>query len=158
MSRGIIEGFLDHAVDARAMRIEQVVGDVVGDQFHPEVGAAGDFAGLPLQSRQQSEIVEHGGAQQQGHVANHRNALFCHAADRGQPVALGFAVGCRRLQSPELHQHGGHRLTNLVVQFPRQVTSFLFLRRNQKVGEFSKLAAGIFHFLIACFRLSFQSA
>src|SRR5438045_522451 len=55
--RAIVEGLLHHPIDAGPMRVDQILRDFVGDHLHFEPRPPRDFARLPLQSRDQAEIV-----------------------------------------------------------------------------------------------------
>src|SRR5512133_1190305 len=67
---GVVHGLLDEPEDAGLVLVRQVVGGLVSVEHHVESGALGGFAGVPVERRHQAEIVQHGGAQQQGEVAN----------------------------------------------------------------------------------------
>ena len=72
----VVQRLLDDSIDARLVIFGEFLGDFLGGHLHPYPAPLGRLAGLPLQRRYQSEIVEHGRAQQQGHVAHHADRLF----------------------------------------------------------------------------------
>jgi hypothetical protein len=74
MPRAVMQGFLHHAVDAGLELVGQLAGALLGRYMHAQTGALGNLASLPFERRHQAEIVQHGRAQQQSHVADHVDA------------------------------------------------------------------------------------
>ena len=85
----VVERFLDYAINAGLVCIGQLAGIFIRGNFNAQAGAFGDFAGLPFEGGNQTQIVQHRRAQQQAHVADHVDASFGQALD-GFDVAADF--------------------------------------------------------------------
>ena len=79
----VVQRFLDDAVDAGLVVFGKVFGNRGGVDGDPDAAAFRDFAGLPLEGGREAEVVEHGGAQQQRHIADHADGGFNQLLDLG---------------------------------------------------------------------------
>jgi hypothetical protein len=102
-----------------------------------------------LQGGHQAQIVQHGGTQQQRHVAHHVDAALGQFAD-GLHVAAQLGVAGRDgSQIAQFHQKRAQRLADFIVQFAGDGAAFLLLRLHQARGEFLQLALRQGHLAIA---------
>ena len=156
MFGAIVQRLLHETVQAGPMRVGQITGDFAGHHFDRKASPPHDFASLPSQRGNQTEIVQHGRTQQQSHVSHHAHAGLSGPAGRSQPHSQDLAIDGRRRQSVQVQKHCRHGLADLVVQLAREITAFLFLGRDQPVRQLAKLLARLFHFAIACLGLALQ--
>src|SRR5581483_7849437 len=62
--RRVVQSFLHQAIHAGLVLLWKIVCIVVGAHSNFEPGPFGGFPGMPIESRDEAEIVEHGGTQQ----------------------------------------------------------------------------------------------
>ena len=96
---------------------------------------------MPVEGRNQAEIVEHGRAQQQGQVAHFVGGLLRQRSD-GTEVQAQFFGFLRALGVLGFHQDGRKGLAHLIVQLARQSTAFILLGAQQAAGEFLQIGLG----------------
>src|ERR1019366_840388 len=72
----VVQRLLHDSIDAGLVVFREFLGDLLRGDLHPQSASLGCFAGLPLQRRNKAEIVEHGRAQQECHVAYDADRLF----------------------------------------------------------------------------------
>jgi tRNA A37 threonylcarbamoyltransferase TsaD len=130
----VVQSLLHHAIDAGLQLFRQIVGHALGVHCDGHAGAFGDLARLPLQGGHQAQIVQHGGTQQQRHVAHHVDAALGELAD-GLHVAAQFGVAGRDgSQIAQFHQQRAQRLADFVVQLAGDGAALLLLRLHQARG------------------------
>ena len=145
----IVERFLDNAIDAGAMVFGEIIGKFVVDDIDDEASTFGNFATLPLEGSDEAEVVEHGGAEEESHVADFVDALFGKKLDALQ--AGGQGGGGRRGVGEvlQVHQESGEGLADLVVEFAGDGAALLFLGIDEALREFLEFvlrAQGLFVF------------
>ena len=140
----IVQGFLNHAVDAGLQSVGQLAGRIGRGHLHANSGAFGNLARLPFQRRHQAEIVQHGGPQQQRHVADDVHAGFRQLLDRIHVLPdVGIVRSDMGGGVSGFHQQGRKRLADLVMQLARNAAPLFFLGRNQARGQLLQLLLGI---------------
>ncbi len=73
---GVVESFLHEAVNGDFGFVAQIFRHIFRLNFHFHIAAAGNFAGLPFQSGDQAEVVEHGRTEKQRDVADGFDGRF----------------------------------------------------------------------------------
>src|ERR1019366_3203652 len=72
----IVHSLLHQPVDARPVFVGQAVDGFVGGYYHVESSALAGFTRVPLQSRRQTEVVQHRWPKQQRQVSHLAHLLF----------------------------------------------------------------------------------
>jgi hypothetical protein len=125
------------------MPFGEIVGEMVGDDVDSEARALGDLAALPLESGDETEVVQHGGAKEKGHVTDLCDALFSEESDFLEAVGQRD----RRLRgigkSLQIHDQRGEGLANLIVEFTGDGLALLLLSVDQALGELLEFALGV---------------
>ena len=114
----VVERFLGDAVDAGLVVFRKVFGNRGGVDGDPDAAALRDFAGLPLEGGREAEVVEHGGAKQQRHIADHADGGFKQLLDLGGlgGERRGIVVADERGEIRHFDQDAGERLAHLIVK------------------------------------------
>ena len=115
------------------MLVREFFRNAGGQDFDAHAGAPGDFSGLPLQGRDQAEIVEHRRAQQERQVADHADGIF------DQLLRLfGFVGGGGEVFGADecgevghLDEHAGEGLADFVVQLAGDGLPLLLLNLHE---------------------------
>jgi hypothetical protein len=92
VSGAVVQRFLDNAVDARFVFIGEIVDKITIEDFDHQAATFGDFATLPFESGDKTEIVEHGRAQEKGHIADLVHAVLGQQPDLLESTAAGVAA------------------------------------------------------------------
>ena len=90
---GVVERFLNHAIDAEFERVGEFVGDIFGADFDFGFAAARHFARVPFHSGNQAEIIEHRWAQQERHVAHGVHGALRDGLDAADDFLAFFVAG-----------------------------------------------------------------
>src|ERR1039458_5574814 len=143
----VVQRLLNDAINARLVIFREFVGDLLGCHLRPYPAPLGCLAGLPLQGRNKTEIVEHGGTQQQGHVTDDADRPFEQPLDFvGFLRQSGFLPVADQIREIcHLHQHAGERLPHLIVQFARDQLPLFFLRLQKTGGQLLQFGPGMAH-------------
>src|SRR4029077_12718342 len=64
MFYAVAQGFLRNSIHTTLMRLWQTVGNLFGSNLHRKIGAFADFACLPFEGRDKSQVIEHGRTEQ----------------------------------------------------------------------------------------------
>jgi hypothetical protein len=131
----VVQGFLDDAVDTGFVLFGKVVGEVVVDDVDDKASAAGDFAGVPLESGDEAEVVEHGGAKQQGDVADLAHTFFGEELDFLETAAKWAGSRRRFGEILHIHEESGEGLADLVVKLAGNSAPLAFLGVHETLGE-----------------------
>ena len=132
----IVESFLDHTIDAGAVIFGEVIGKLAVDDVDGEAGAFGDLAALPLESGNEAEVVEHGGAKEQGHVTDLVDAFLGEELDALEGGGDGRGGQGSIGETLKINEQSGERLADLVVKFAGDGAALLFLSVDEALGEF----------------------
>ena len=88
MAAHVRERLLHYPEDTHFVLLRKLTGKGVSDR-DAHACRAGDLICLPVQGCHETEIVEHGGPQEQCHIAHHGDRIFDEAADTIHPAAQG---------------------------------------------------------------------
>ena len=122
------EGLLNHPVETGPVSVGKMIERGIHVSLDLHATRSRNFSDQPRQGRSQAQIVEHGGPQQHGDIANHAKSLLDDAhrmRDPRRKLTPGIAASSRHTR--QLHAQAGEHLADLIVQFARQIFSLLLL-------------------------------
>ena len=106
MTGHVLQRLLHDTVNARAHFVRERIRHIFGGNRNLDAAAAGDFARLPFQRRDQAQIVQHGRAQQKGDIPN---GVHARIGETSNVVQVSKTDGVIRLdpfgQIGGIHQH-----------------------------------------------------
>src|SRR5215475_9206527 len=82
MPGAVVQRFLHDAVDTRFVLVRQIIRREIRRDCHVHTGLPGNFAGLPFQRGNQTQVVQHRRSQKQRHVPDGPNGIFDEALYR----------------------------------------------------------------------------
>ena len=110
------------------MRVGKMIEHGIQGSLDFHAARSRNFPDQPRQGWSQAQIVEHGGPQQHGNVANHTKSLLDDAHCMRNPRRkLIPGIAARSRHARQFHAQASEHLTDLIVQFTRQVFSLLLL-------------------------------
>jgi hypothetical protein len=155
----VVQGFLDDPVDAGLVLLGKILRDSFCRHLHTQASPLRDFARLPLQRRNQAQVVQHGGPEQQRHVPHYADRVLDHLLDLVHlgVETIGFAATDLSRKVGQFDADARERLSHFVVQLAGDRAPLIFLRLDQARRELLELRPGCGDFLIARRCLSFQA-
>src|SRR5215468_5570147 len=125
----------ENTVDARFVFIGEIVDEITIEDFDDQAATFGDFATLPFESGDKTEIVEHGRPQEKGHIADLVHAVLGQQPDLLESTAAGVAALRRVDKVLDIHEEGRQSLGDLIVKLSRDGASFVLLSVHEPLGE-----------------------